>query len=144
MILDTTYFLPLAQIAVDTDLLAAVAKKKADLKMEDISLSLISIFELQAKGAKLNVPAKSTVRAVDAILSAFRVVPFYERGVIEGAQRIRKTISDYVDCIVLATAIASKDDVVTEDSLVLEKKKKLLKDFNLKVLSSRELMTVEA
>jgi hypothetical protein len=29
---------------------------------------------------------------------------------------------------------------VTEDSLVLEKKKKLLKDFNLKVLSSRELM----
>lgn len=129
---------------MDTDLLAAVAKKKADLKMEDISLSLISIFELQAKGAKLNVPAKSTVRAVDAMLSAFRVVPFYEREVIEAAQRVRKTISDYVDCIILATAIASKDDVVTEDSLVLEKKKKLLKDFNLKVLSSRELMTDEA
>ena len=142
MILDTTYFLPLAQIGIDTDLLAAVAKKNTDLKLEDISLSLISIFELQAKGAKLNIPVKSTIRAVDTILSAFRVVPFYEMGVIEAAQRIRKVISDYVDCIVLATAVASKEDVVTEDSLVLEKKKRLLKDYNLKVLSFSDLLNV--
>ena len=141
MILDTTYFLPLAQIAVDTDLLAAVAKKKADLQIDDISLSLISIFELQAKAAKLNIPSKSTVRAVDAIMSAFRVVPFYEQGVVEAAQRIRKTLSDYVDCIILATAIASKDDVVTEDSLVLEKKKKLFKEYELKVLSFSDLVS---
>ena len=140
MILDTTYFLPLAQIAVDADLLAAVAKKKTNLKIEDISLSLISIFELQAKGAKLNVPAKSTIRAVDAIVSAFRIVPFYEAGIVEAAQRIRKTISDYVDCIILATAIASKDDVVTEDSLVLEKRRKLLKDYDLNVLSFSDLV----
>jgi len=142
LILDTTYFLPLAQIGIDTDLLAAVAKKNTDLKLEDISLSLISIFELQAKGAKLNIPVKSTIRAVDTILSAFRVVPFYEMGVIEAAQRIRKVISDYVDCIVLATAVASKEDVVTEDSLVLEKKKRLLKDYNLKVLSFSDLLNV--
>jgi len=140
LILDTTYFLPLAQIAVDTDLLAAVAKKKTDLKLEDISLSLISIFELQAKAAKLNVPAKSTIRAVDAILSAFRVVPFYEGEVIETAQKMRKIISDYVDCIILATAIANKEDLVTEDSIVSEKKKKLLKDYNLKVLNFTNLI----
>jgi predicted nucleic acid-binding protein len=139
LILDTTYLLPLAQIAVDTDLLAAVAKKKTYLKLEDIGVSLISVFELQAKGAKLNVPAKSTIRAVDAILSAFRVVPFYEAGIIEAAQKIRKTISDYVDCIILATAVASKEDLVTEDSLVLEKKRKLLKDYNVKVLNFNDL-----
>jgi predicted nucleic acid-binding protein len=131
--------LPLAQIAVDTDLLAAVAKKKTYLKLEDIGVSLISVFELQAKGAKLNVPAKSTIRAVDAILSAFRVVPFYEAGIIEAAQKIRKTISDYVDCIILATAVASKEDLVTEDSLVLEKKRKLFKDYNVKVLDFNDL-----
>ena len=142
MILDTTYLLPLAQIAIDADLLAAVAKKKTDLKLEDISISLISVFELQAKAAKLSVPAKSTIRAVDAILSAFRVVPFYEAGVIEAAQKIRKTISDYVDCIILATALASKEDVVTEDSLVLEKKKKLLRDYKIKVLSFSDLVSV--
>ena len=139
MILDTTYLLPLAQMAVDTDLLAAVAKKKTYLKLEDIGVSLISVFELQAKGAKLNVPAKSTIRAVDAILSAFRVVPFYEAGIIEAAQKIRKTISDYVDCIILATAVASKEDLVTEDSLVLERKRKLLKDYNVKVLNFNDL-----
>jgi PIN domain nuclease of toxin-antitoxin system len=139
LILDTTYLLPLAQIAVETDLLAAVAKKKTYLKLEDIAVSLISVFELQAKGAKLNVPAKSTIRAVDAILSAFRVVPFYEAGIIEEAQKIRKTISDYVDCIILATAVTSKEDLVTEDSIVLEKKRKLLKDYNVKVLNFDDL-----
>jgi predicted nucleic acid-binding protein len=139
LILDTTYLLPLAQIAVDTDLLAAVAKKKTDLQLEDIGVSLISVFELQAKGAKLNIPAKSTIRAVDAVLSAFRVVPFYEAGIIEAAQKIRKTISDYVDCIILATAVASKEDLVTEDSLVLEKKRKLLKDYDVKVLNFNDL-----
>jgi predicted nucleic acid-binding protein len=141
LILDTTYFLPLAQISVDTDLLAAIAKKKTDLKLEDISLSLISIFELQAKGAKLNIPAKSTTRAVEAILSAFRVVPFYEAGVVETAQKIRKIISDYVDCVILATAVASREDLVTEDTIISEKKKKLLKEYNLKVLNFNDIIT---
>jgi predicted nucleic acid-binding protein len=131
----------LAQIAVDTDLLAAVAKKNTDLKFEDIVVSLISIFELQAKAAKLKVPAKSTIRAVDAILSVFRVIPFYEAGVIKTAQRIRKIIPDYVDCIILATAVVSKEDLVTEDSIVLEKKEKLLKDHHLKVLNFNDLMS---
>ncbi len=139
MILDTTYLLPLAQIAVDTDLLAAVAKRKTDFKIEDISVSLISIFELQAKGAKLDVPAKSVIRAVDAITSAFHVVPFYETGVIEVGQKLRKTVSDYIDCIILATAITNKEDLVTEDSLILEKKGKLLREYSLRVLSFKDL-----
>ena len=123
-------------------MLAAVARKKTDLRLEDISLSLISLFELQAKGAKLQVPAKSTIRAIDAMVSAFRIVPFYEAPVIEAAQRLRKVVSDYVDCIILATAIASEEDVVTEDSIVLEKKRKLLKDYDLRVLSFDDLTSV--
>ena len=122
------YFLPLAQIALDVDLLAAVAKRRTDLKIEDISLSLISIFELQTKSAKLKIPAKSTIRAVDAMLSAFRVVPFYEAGVVETAQKIRRTISDYVDCIILATAVVTKEDLVTEDSIVSGGKRSCLKN----------------
>jgi len=49
---------------------------------------------------------ESMIRAVDVILSAFRVVPFYVAEVIGAAQKIRKTISDYVDCIILAPASA--------------------------------------
>lgn len=139
MILDTTYLLPLAQIAIDTDLLAAVAKKRTDVRLEDMSVSLISVFELQVKGAKLKIPAKVVVRAVDAVFSAFRVVPFYEADIIEIAQKIRKSVPDYVDCIVAATAVSHKAELVTEDSLILEKKAKLLKEHDLRVLSFKDI-----
>lgn len=139
MILDTTYLLPLAKIAVDTDLLGAVARRKADIKLEDMSVSLISIFELQAKGAKLHVPTNEVIRAVDAIMSAFRVAPFYESGTIEIAQTVRKTVSDYIDCIIVATAISNKEDLATEDSLILEKKGKLAREYNLRVVSFKDL-----
>jgi len=140
LIFDTTYLLPLAQIAVNADLLAAVARRETDVKLEDISVSLISVFELQAKSAKLNVPAKSTIRAIDAIMSAFRVVPFYEVGIIEIGQKLRKVVRDYVDCIVVATAVSTKEDLITEDSLILERKRKLFREYSLRVLSFKDLV----
>jgi len=91
------------------------------------------------KGAKLNIPVKSVIRAVDAIMSASRVVPFYEAGVIEIGEKMKKTVPDYVDCILIATAISNKEDLVTENSLILEKKGKLLKEHNLRVLSFKDL-----
>jgi predicted nucleic acid-binding protein len=139
LILDTTYLLPLAQIAVDTDLLIAIARRKTDVKLEDLSVSLISVFELQAKAAKLNIPARGVIRAVDAIMSAFRVLPFYETRTIEIAQRLRKTVSDYLDCVIVATAISNKEDLATEDSLILDKKVKLFREYNLRVLSLKDL-----
>jgi PIN domain nuclease of toxin-antitoxin system len=131
----------LAQIGVDTDLLAAIAKRKTDVKLEDLSVSLISIFELQAKGAKLHVPARAVIRAVDAIISAFQVVPFYEPPIIEISQKIRATVSDYIDCILIATAVSTREDMITEDSLILEKKNKLFKEYKLRVSSFRDLIT---
>jgi PIN domain nuclease of toxin-antitoxin system len=133
--------LPLAQIAVDTDLLAAIAKRTTDIKLEDLSVSLISVFELQAKGAKLKIPAKAVIRAVDAIISAFQVVPFYEDRIIEVSQEVRTTITDYIDCILVATAIWSKQDLITEDSLILDEKTKLFKAYKLRVSSCRDLVS---
>lgn len=138
MILDTTYILPLAQIGVDTDLLAAIGKGKVDLRLEDIAVSLISVFELQAKAAKLNVPPKSVTHAVDAILSAFPTVPFYEAEIVEIACKVKKTIPDYVDCIIIATAISSKEVLVTEDSLVTHHKEALFRAYGLRVLSYKD------
>jgi predicted nucleic acid-binding protein len=68
---------------------------------------------LQAKAAKLNVPAKSVIRAVDAIMTAFHIVPFYEAEIVEAGQKLRKTVSDYIDCMILATAIAKKEELVS-------------------------------
>ena len=73
MILDTTYLLPLARISVDTDLLRAIAEGKVGWKLEEVTVSMISIFELQAKAAKLMVPAEFVVDAVEAIFRAFKV-----------------------------------------------------------------------
>ena len=73
MILDTTYLLPLARISVDTDLLKAIADGKVGWKLEEVTVSMISIFELQAKAAKLMVPAEFVVDAVEAIFRAFKV-----------------------------------------------------------------------
>ncbi len=46
MILDSNYLLPLAGIDVSTDLLMAVVENRARIKLEEIGVSLISIFEL--------------------------------------------------------------------------------------------------
>ncbi|MEM3516836.1 MAG: hypothetical protein QW647_03495, partial [Candidatus Bathyarchaeia archaeon] len=70
MILDATYLLPLARIAIDLDLLDAIAKGKTSLKLEEITVSLISIFELQMKAAKLMVPTEFVVKATNAIFNA--------------------------------------------------------------------------
>jgi hypothetical protein len=58
LILDTAYILPLAKIGVDTDVLLAIAERKTDLVISEMGISLISIFELQAKAAKLRTPAE--------------------------------------------------------------------------------------
>jgi PIN domain nuclease of toxin-antitoxin system len=140
LILDTTYLLPLAQIAIDTDLLAAIATGRTEVKLEDTAISLISVFELQAKAARLRIPARSVVKAVDAVMSAFRVEPFHKAEIIDASYMLRRTISDYVDCVVLGTAIALKEDLVTEDSLILKKKENVKKEHNLDILSFRNMV----
>ena len=53
MIIDTTYLLPLARTRINNDLLRAMADGKIELRFEDIIVNSVSIFELQAKDAKL-------------------------------------------------------------------------------------------
>lgn len=108
MILDTTYLLPLALIQIDTDLLRAIADKKVDLNFEDITMNIISIFELQAKAAKLMVPAKFVVEVVRAISTTFQMVPFSRAEIVETAYDLKKTIPDYIDCVIVSTAAAQR------------------------------------
>jgi len=141
LILDTAYLLPLARIAIDTDLLGAVAEGRTDLKIEEVGINLISIFELQAIAAKLMIPVKFTVKAVDAILTAFRVKPFHDAAIIDASYELRKIIPDYIDCVIVATAVVSKEDLATEDSLILAQTKALRKEHGIKVMSFRGLVS---
>jgi len=140
LILDTTYLLPLARIAIDTDLLEAIAKGKTYVKLEEVAVSLISIFELQAKAAKLMIPAQSTIKAVEAILVAFRVKSFHNPEIIEVSYELKKVIPDYIDCVIVATAVVLKEDLATEDSLILTNAEVIRKEYGIEVLSFRDIV----
>jgi len=140
LILDTTYLLPLAGIGIDTDLLKAVFEGRAKLRLEDFSVSLISIFELQAKAAKLKVPVSTVLPAVKTITKVFKVIPFYDVEVIDKSFELRKYISDYIDCIIVATAIVLKKDLVTEDTLIHENKKLIKENYGVNIFDYKSLV----
>ena len=132
MIIDTTYLLPLARIDIDTDLLEAMVKDKVNIKMEEIAVSLISLFELQAKAAKLGVAPSIVSEALEAVKKAFRVIPFYAEKVVEVSFSLRRKIPDYIDCVILATAIVLGEDLATEDSLIHSKKGFIEKEYRVR------------
>lgn len=140
MILDTTYLLPLARINVDTDLLRAIADRKVSWKLEDVTVSMISIFELQAKAAKLMVPTEFVVDAVKAIFGAFNVESFYRPEIIKVAYKVKKLIPDYVDCVIVATAVVLKEDLATEDSQILSNRGVVEEEYGVSTLSYKELV----
>ncbi len=139
MIIDTTYLLPLARIGVKADLLRAILKGYITLKLEELKVSLISLFELQAKASKLEIPPSDVIKAVKVIRSYFTVIPFYEAGVVEEAHKLRDVLSDYIDRVVVATAIHLKEDLVTEDSEILSIRD-LLREKGVDVMSFRDLI----
>lgn len=140
MIIDTTYLLPLARIGVEADLLRAIAEGRVrGVGFHDLKVSLISLFELQAKAAKLGIPPGDIAKAVSVILRAFQVIPFYRADIIEIASELRRTLTNYIDCIIVATAAAQKEDLATEDTDILSHKETLEKTYNIRILSYRDL-----
>jgi PIN domain nuclease of toxin-antitoxin system len=133
LIIDTTYLLPLARIEIDTDLLKAVAEKKISLSLSQISVSLISLFELQAKAASESVPSKYVNEGIEAVVKAFKVEPFHSERVVEISFNLMKTIRDYIDCVVTATAASLKEDLVTEDSKILDRRVMLEERYGIRV-----------
>jgi PIN domain nuclease of toxin-antitoxin system len=140
LILDTTYLLPLALIQIDTDLLRAIAERKVDLKLEEITVNMISIFELQAKAAKLMVPAKFVVEAVKAISIGFKVEPFSRPEIIETAYELKKIIPNYIDCVIISTAALLNEDLITEDSRILSKREYVKEKYGVNISSYKELV----
>ena len=142
MILDTTYLLPLSRIEVDTDLLRAISERRItqELTFENIALSSISIFELQAKAAKLGVDPEHVSKAVSSIEENFRVEPFHSPDVIKTSFEIKKTLSDYIDCIIVATAASLKETLLSEDSMIIGKRKVLREKFGVNISTYDEMI----
>ncbi len=143
MIIDTTYLLPLARIDIRTDLLRAIVEKRTiiDLELSDLKISLISIFELQAKATKLGISSENISEAINVILNVFDTISFYRADIIDTAYSLyRNYLNDYIDCIILATAIVLKESLITEDKRILSIKKRVKERYDIEIYSYDDLI----
>lgn len=119
LLLDITYFLPAIGIAVKN--LPNDAPIKLIQKGHQISISDISLFELSAKGAKhiiaATLPAERVTKGIKAILyeETIKTIPTHESTILLTAFELRKMLSDFIDCLILSSAINQCDALITED-----------------------------
>jgi len=145
IVLDTTYFLPIVGIKVRHDFFSALERNEISIDLREICLNEITLFEVQAKAAKLGVPPKRVTEGIDAIKEAFNVIPFYDPEIIRVSFKLRRILLDYIDCIILATAISRGCSLLTEDSNIHSNKQPILREFpdkRIDILNLAELKNV--
>jgi len=135
------YLPPPLGIRIREDLFSAIVSGCTQLKLKDIRLSSISLFEMQAKAAKLRLPPGKVIKAISTLKKSFEVISFTRRGIIEAAHELRRFIDDYVDCVIIATAVDLGDSLVAEDSLIHSTKMELEDKYKLHIFSYRDLIS---
>jgi hypothetical protein len=117
--LNTTYLLP--AIGVSIKGLPKDALIRLIQKGHQISIGNISVFELSAKRAKHvatgTLSAERVTRGISAIVYDERitVVPIHDSSVLLMAFKLRRMLSDFIDCLILSSAINQSDAVLTEE-----------------------------
>jgi len=139
VILDTTYLLPLVGVAVKNDLLRAIVEGRVKgITLDNLAISQISLFEIQAKSVKLRIP----VERVRAITSTLEVIPFYSKPVIKYSFELYELLGDYVDSVIVATAISTRKAFITEDKLILSHKNTLEDKYRVKIYSYNDILAM--
>lgn len=119
MLVDTSYLLPLAGMAVEgipDDIIGATRHAGYETWICDVSL-----FELLAKGAKFAAAGKVDEErlniAVQAVLSDERIrkAGAYEAEVGRTSVRLRRFHRDFVDCLIIASALEHCEGLVSEE-----------------------------
>jgi len=119
LLLDTTYLLPAIGVSIKN--LLQDASIKLIRKGHEISISDITIFELSAKGAKHitlgTLTAERVSRGIRAIVYDDRIerIPIHDSSVLLTAFKLRRMLNDFIDCLILSSAINRNDILVTED-----------------------------
>ncbi|MCX6641987.1 MAG: hypothetical protein NTV15_01175 [Candidatus Bathyarchaeota archaeon] len=122
ILLDTTYFMP----AIGISLSGVKPRVYRTLKENGHTLyiSELTIFELSAKGAK-NVASHEldpdrVRRGVTTIArdESLIKIPLLEGEVIHNTFTLRGVMNDYIDCVILSSALSRCNAIVTEDQLI--------------------------
>jgi len=120
LLLDTTYFLPIIGISVKN--LPKDAPTKLMRKEHQIFISDITIFELSAEGAKYAasglIPPERISRGIRALIynETIKILPIHESTILHMAFKLRNILSDFIDCLILSSAINNCDALITEDN----------------------------
>ena len=148
LLLDTTYFLPAIGISIK-DIPQDAVIRLIESGYE-VCISEITLFELSAKGAKYVVSRmlspERVLRGLRAIIYDNRIgrVPIYDTTILSTAFKIRSLLNDFIDCLILSSAINKANALVTEDDDILMLLHK--KEFNsiIERLNSKfEIMTIK-
>lgn len=122
VLLDTTYLLPPIGIAIKEVSKDAVLKLNA--KGYELAISEITIFELSAKGAKyiqnnVLLPERVTL-GIRSILydDGIEKISNYDGQILLTAFSLRSLMTDFIDCLILSTALNRCDALVTEDQVI--------------------------
>ena len=119
ILLDTTYMLP--AIGVSVKRIPEDTAIKLIEEGHQISISEITIFELSAMGAKHitlgTLTPERVSRGIRAIVHDDRIekIPIHDGSVLLTAFRLRRSLNDFVDCLILSSAINRSDLLSTED-----------------------------
>jgi len=128
LLLDTTYLLP--AIGVSVKGLPEDAMLKLIGKGHNISINDVTIFELSAKGGKYittgALTAERVSRGIRSIVHDDRIarVPMHDSSVLLTAFKLRGTLSDFIDCLIVSSAINRNEVLVTEDEHIQNLKKR--------------------
>jgi len=132
LLLDTTYIL--SAIGISLKNFPNDAPLELMRRGHQIFLSDVSIFELAAKGGKHvalgRLAAERVTRGIRAIVysDTVEIVPFQETGILLTAFKLRSILNDFIDCLLVSSAINQCDVLIAEDSDIQHLKKN--RDFN--------------
>lgn len=127
--LDTSYFLNLINLKSQNVPEKFLLKL---LKIDHLELfySSITVFELQALTAKRVVQGRinneESIKGIQSLLHSpqLKLVNFYLSSYQQLATKFRKYHVDFIDCVILSTAVLEGDVLITEDKDL----KKLIND----------------
>ncbi|MHA1984539.1 MAG: PIN domain-containing protein [Candidatus Hodarchaeales archaeon] len=124
--LDSSFFFPFIKVGIEKcnqeDLLRFFSR-------EDIRLlrSEITLFELSAKGSKLvnegKIEITDFINGINTVnfMSKVVMVPIFYSEILSLATKFRKNHPDFIDCVILASAVYYSDIFVTLDESLRNK-----------------------
>jgi predicted nucleic acid-binding protein len=122
ILLDTTYFMPAIGVSI-----SGVKPRVLRTLRENghsISISELTLFELSAKGAKHvashQLDPDRVRRGVNAVAhdEALIKIPLLEGDVLQRSFALRGALNDYIDCVIISSAMCICEALVTEDRLI--------------------------